>query len=313
MSSAENPEVGRENLLDRETPFTVEEIAAMRSKEIKDSFGSLRKYNAPGVEVIVGQNPLLDYKIRGEEHLRHIKSVGGLREKGEAHVFEWLLVNALFEQARIAKKFGLPERSVNLSMKLDFSERGSMMMDNWGNIYILALSEHIESLKKKGANDNQIITEVSGHIFHEAIHMATDHADTEEGLDTALLGGRGSIGEITSITGQLSYYLEKGYTGPKTFDTHWALEGRKKISGGEDDVFDYDIATAITQDLILEQLKSVFPDIFKEGKAVTCEEVISKIPPERKYVLISALKEAILQSANPEKIEAVIGNYKTKS
>jgi len=251
--------------------------------------------------------------IDGEKHSKNLKDLykaSGYPENGDTHIYERLLTNALVEQLKIAKKFGLPAKSIYKSMKLDFrDEQSRVLMDNVGFVYPFILQKHIDVLKKSKATDEQIITEISGHIFHESLH------DIDGELTDVLFGGKRSFGEVTSITGQLAYYLEKGYDGPKGYDVKCSARGQKKIKEDKEKSFDHETATVVASELLLEQLKIAYPDIEIDAEMSldACEQLVAQIPPERRDALIPALKEAILQSADEKKFNAVVARLKEEN
>ena len=77
------------------------------------------------------------------------------------------------------------------------------MMSNHGDVYMLTLLRHIDLLREQGATDEEIVIEVAGHVFHEAVHQG------EEGLDDALLAGGSALGEVTSIASQLATTVQR--------------------------------------------------------------------------------------------------------
>lgn len=177
----ENREPRDENLLDRETPLTIEEISTSRLPETDSMIGFKdHNYNVDGEEISILElrdkykRDMFNNEIDEERHTENLRKLFKSSESfehGDSYPYEGLLVNALVEQLRIAKKFNLPVKSIYKSMKLDFrEEQARILMDNTGFIYPFILQKHIESLKKEGATDEQIITEVSGHIFHESLH-----------------------------------------------------------------------------------------------------------------------------------------------
>jgi hypothetical protein len=198
-------------------------------------------------------------------------------------------------------------------MKLDYGYRldgAKDLMGSMGNIYVLQLIKHIDTLEKMGASEDQIAVELAGHAFHEAVHQG------ENGLDEALLNKKRPLGEVTSITSQLAYYLMRGYNGPKSYDNSFFEDGIKKIYNGENSVSEHNVATCVSHELLLEQLVAFFPEIADSIESKTsldaCEEIVAKIPQEKRDSLIPALKEAIFQSTDREKFNEVIKKLREK-
>jgi len=211
------------DILDRETPLSVDEIANARGPEEKifpSSVGKTRyEYYFGDISVSILRKGIAadDFEKNKERILAVLKS----KEEGEILPCEKLLVNALVEQYRIAKMFGIKETEVWSSLLADYTHEGSSMMSYMGDeVYMLSLAQHIDSLKKEGATNEQVITEISGQIFHESIHNGK----------TEISGHNSPFGEVTPITGQLAYYLAKRYRGPKGYDAPRSLLGLKKLN-----------------------------------------------------------------------------------
>lgn len=299
-------------LIDRQIPLTIEEIRQISSDFPKEHPGhpwKEQRYQIGDIEASVrGINKgIEDY--RNQEHID--QTVALLKSKGyeEKFVFERYIVNALIEQQRIAKRFGLPARAVFTNIKLDPGVPGSTMsMDNDGSIYLLPLKNHIDILKRRGATEDQIITELAGHMFHEAVH------EGKNGLDETLLNGRTSIGEITAVTAQIAYYLDKGYHGPTSYDAHRTQTGIDKIQRGVDSLRDYDVATIIGSKLIFQSLRESYPELakFVSGLDVldACVYIVSKLSPEEREQLIYTLTKGITRAANEEDCKVIIRNIK---
>lgn len=289
--------------------YSSQEISAMRADfPVNDN-------HFKGVQYQVGENrvSLLRHSIdpedrRFKESKAHIDSIRSKKEPGEAFFGEKVLVNALFQQAKIAKMFDIPKEGLYLSLKPEYLTEGNILMESMGDVCMLTLDNHIEILKKLGASNDQIAVELAGHIFHEAIH------DGDGGLVEALLNGKSSLGEVTSITGQLAYYLMEGYKGPKSYDAKCSLLGQKKIEQGGGQSSDHTVATSVAGELLLEQLLTVYPDIVGETEGKTafevCEDIIAKIPEDRRSELAPALKRAIADSANKNKFQQVVEKLK---
>jgi hypothetical protein len=190
-------------------------------------------------------------------------------------------------------------------MKLDYTSQATgILMSNFGDIFMQTLAKHVDYLKERGATDQQVITELAGHVFHEAVHQG------EEGLDGALLEGRTALCEVTTITSQLAYYLSERYTGPKSYDARRCKAGTKKIKDGGDNLLDHDIATTISYDLLFQQLKTDFPDIAVEVEGLDppagCERIAELIPSERDGELMSSFRSAIAESTKKEVSASII-------
>jgi len=313
------PRIGEnilESVLDRESPLTIQEIERARSEDFEVHYVYKgRKYQFGKTEVSILRKRIDEEDIKSEEHKEQILSVLRNKKEGEVYHHETLLVNILVEQARIARKFDIPPEGLYLSMKLNYShtENIKILMSNFGDIYVLPFVKHIEGLKKLGASEQDIIIELAGHVFHEAIHIG------EGGIEEALLGNKPALGEVTPITAQLAYYLEKGYHGPSSYDKSFLKRGMEKIYNEKDsdsNYRDYDIALCVAYELLLEQLSNTFPEVAASIKANNsadaCEEIVSKIPPGKRDALIPCLKKAILESTDKKKFKEIIEKLKNK-
>jgi len=299
------------NLLDRETPLTIEEIASARSENFEISSYGGQKYRFGDTEISILREFIDKDKIKNDDHKNQILDVLKSRKQGEIGHYKTLLVNVLAEQARIARKFGTPAEGLYQSMKLDYGYRfgdAKDLMGSFGDIYALQLVKHIETLKKLGANEDEIAIELAGHVFHEAVHQG------ENGLNGALLNGGRALGEVTYITSQLAYYLEKGYQGPKSYDSSFSKRGIKKIQDGEASISDHDVATSVSHELLLTQLRANYPEIAEgiktESSFDACEEIVAKISAGQRDQLIACLKRAILESTSEEKFKEVVEKLK---
>ena len=294
--------------LDSETPLTMAEISAARSEQTRDHNFNMRKYKFEDVNVSILRENLYLENFKNSDHEKRVIGVLKNKEEGEIAHNERLLVNVLVEQARIAKKFKIPKKGLYLSMKLDYFCEGDFSMGSFGDIHVLSLMKHIETLKKRGATENQIIIELAGHVFHEAVHQG------EEGLDDALLDGNHALGEVTPITSQLAYYFEKNYRGPRSYDDSFFKRGIEKINDDKDSVTDHDIATCVSAEILLQRLITTYSEIAEEIETDTgfeaCEKILDKIPLEKKELLMPCLKEAIKDSTDLERFKAVIEKLK---
>lgn len=298
------------DLLDRKTSLTIEEISKIRTnKHQLSNHPSLqrRDYKLGGTEISVINQRIYTDDPEFKKNREKIDDMTKSKEKGEVYPFERVIVNALFEQASIAKAFNIP---TNSSFKLDFTGGKTRMMDNHGFVNVLVLREQINSLKRDGATDEQVITEISGHMFHEALHMCAD-------MESGLLRGKTPAGEFTSITGQLAYYIAKGYSGPSSYDNDSLAEGVKKVENDNNSIFDYDVATLAAAELILEQLQSTYPEVAGETKSGTaldaCETIVAKLSEAEGTRLIPCLREAILQSTSEEIFDEIVNRLKTQN
>lgn len=165
-------------------------------------------------------------------------------------------------------------------------------------------------MKKQGATDEQVMTELAGHIFHEAVHQG------EEGLDAALLNGRSSFGEVTTVTAQMAYYLDKGYQGPSSYDSRRMQQGLRKIQDGAGSVRDYDIATYVASQLLLRSLQETYPELFREimqmNALEACRHIVGKLSYEQRQQLIPSLKNAIARSADEEEYKKITEQLRPK-
>jgi hypothetical protein len=310
-------ETAESDLLERETPLTIEEIADLRSEKTTIYSIPARSYEFEGHKFTICREPAVLDKIKSEERKKEIADLVKTKEPREVANSERLLVNVLIEQARIAKKFGVPETAMTRFVKLNYTETGDIMMNDSGQIYMEPLKRHIEILKKFGATDEDVITEISGNLFHETVH----NKDGNESINETLLGGRKPLGEVTPITAQLSYYLEKGYKGPKGYNSDTVLAGLKKIQEEQVEgvvaTLDYDVATSVSCELLLEQILINYPefsdDMGSETSLDTCEQIIEKLSEAEKSRLIPCFKEAISQSCDKQKFDEVVNRLKTKN
>jgi hypothetical protein len=294
--------------------LSVEEISKIRSDKhpLSGHHGTVqvRDYKFGETEVSAGNVRIDPSDLEFKKNEKKIEKMIRQKEKGEVYPCERVIVNALFEQARIADAFDVPTRSF---FNLEFiGGKTQMMAINMGSarINVLVLRDQINSLQKDGASDEQVITEISGHMFHETLHMCSD-------MESGFLQGRQSVGEFTSITGQLAYYILRGYNGPSSYDNAAFKEGMKKIKDGEKSARDYETATCVSAELLLEHIKSAYPEFASDIEAETaldaCEAIVAKIPSDRKDVLIQSLKQAILESTDEEKFKEVIKKLKNKN
>lgn len=292
------------DILNRDTPLTIEEITKIRSEVTTHPLSHIRGRTYQVAEGTVGIWPNHP-EPNVPNILEQMRSLGKLKESREAYTFERILVNALLEQLRISEKFALPKNVLMQDLKLEYLDTGTRLADARGIINVQVLAQHINTLKMQGATDEQIITELSGHLLHEEIHEAN------KPLKDTLLEGNSSFFEITTITAQLAYYLEKGYNGPTSYDIRKFKKGLQKIKDGQtSSAGDYDVATCSAATLIRRSLQKSYPTLAEETKDMdsytACQTIVAKIPSEEKGKLIPSLKKAIAQSADPNEFQAII-------
>ncbi|HVF69781.1 MAG TPA: hypothetical protein VNA13_04435 [Xanthomonadales bacterium] len=293
------------NILTRTTPLSVSEIATIRSEEQKNVVNKRgRTYKVGDKTVGVWLNPIYVENIPDEEKDK-LKAFVASRAEGEVFKHEFLIVNALIEQLRIADKFGLPEKLLYTDLNLEFVDKVSAVTNDWGQLNLHALDEHIGIMKDRGATDEEIIIELSGHIFHEGVHQA----GFSEFLD-----GKMPLGEITTVTSQLAYYLEQGYKGPKAYDMDRFEEGRKKILSGKDSVVDHDIATYTAVNLIHKTLTEEFPQVSGKKEDLdpytACENIIAQISTEERERLLPVLRRIIHSSVERSEFDQIVENLR---
>jgi hypothetical protein len=226
------------------------------------------------------------------------------RKEGEGYRYESLVVNSLLEQFRIGEKFGLSKNSLYTHFKLNVEDRGSILADHEGHLYLRVLEDHVNILKQQGATDEQLITELSGHIFHESAHNA------EGNMREVLFNGKSPFGEIATVTAQMAYYLDEEYDGPSAYTLNRFKAGIKKIEGGATSSRDYDVATYVGITLLRQSLRDAYPvlsDQMKNDDPFTeCRTIIAGLSPEERQKLIPTLKIAIVKSADEEVFEDML-------
>ncbi len=309
MPNPETRESRQENVLEREIPLSIEEISMARSDEVLRK-GKRREYNFGDISFSILREGMSSEEF--DKNKNQLLSIDKKKQEGEIFAYEGLLVNALTEQGRIAEMFGVKREDLWTGVVADYKIKSRAMMSCFGQkVYMLSLDQHIDLLKKEGATDEQIITEISGHMFHESIH------EHDFSIYAELLGKKAPLGELSPITAQLAYYLAKGYKGPKGYDTYRCSLGVGEIKAGKNLELNHEIATAVSAELLLEQLKTAYPDIAAGIETKTsldaCEQIVARIPTERRDALIPALKQAILQSTDEEKFKEVVAGFKKKN
>ncbi len=291
-----------------EAYLTTEEISQLRKER---NFGDNFKgwaYDIGDETFSLLDRPIKIEKIQNDDHKRDIVELYKRREEGEQEVCETVMVNALRKQTTIAGRFGLPLRGLYTSLKMDYvAPPGGVLMGNFGDLYMATLSKHVDNLRRQGLDELSIATELAGHVFHEAVHQG------EDGLDAALLDGRHSVGEVTTIAAQLAYYATEGFFGFTSYTAKNCAKGREKILAGTTNLLDYDIATCIATHLLLEELLTVTPteDTNDPNPLTSFQRIAKGFPSGERAKLVPALKKAIARSANPAEIDAVCERIKS--
>ncbi len=227
------------------------------------------------------------------------------KKEGEVFAFETVLVNALRLQVEASKIFKIPFKSMfqGFNIQLDSkSESSNSLIDSWGNINPVILLEHSQALK--GITDEQLSIELAGHLFHESMHQT----------DEIIFSESGALGEITSVTSQLAFYLYEGYTGPTSYNERRFSIGVKDLKDKDKhSPFDYNIATCVGTELILEQLRETFPDIKSDASNsyLINRDICSKVKPEDKEKLALCLRRAMELSNREEVFNGIIRKVKT--
>lgn len=288
--------------------LTAEQIAAIHIRE-NVRYGILHRYTSGQDSVsLLFRAPDLS-KLSDEEQAEIASFLSG-RENSESYRYELLLVNALLEQLRIAQKFGLTEDSIYRSINLDVVDQGSILLDDWGTLYLRALDKSVRFLRQQGVTDDEIITEIAGQIFHESVHNA------EGNMSEVLFNGRSPFGEITTVTTQMAYYIDEDYKGSTPYDNRSFRAGLSKAQNGVSNSRDYDIATYVGGTLILGALREAYPRLFSEIKETdpiaVCHAIAERLSPDERETLIPTLKKAIANSADEEVFEEILNQTKQK-
>ncbi len=301
ISTSGLPEVSTRRQL-----LTVEQVASIRTTDWNGRGRVFQYTTAEGTVSATYYSPsekVIDSQ-RGEI-ISFLKAI----QHGEGYRYESLVVNSLFAQLEVARKFGLSTASMLTDIRLNVEDKGTILFDHTGDLYLRVLDEHVALLRGNGATEDQITTEVSGHLFHEAVHNAE-----ESSMQTDLLNGRDSFGEITSVTAQVAYYLEEGYVGPTSYDIRRFKAGLDKIRRGKINILDYDIATYVGLTLLLQSLTEVFPDLTLGSSDINpyteCCSIIVGLPSTERQKLIPALKKAIAHSADEKVFETIMTQAK---
>lgn len=304
----------REDILSRKTPLTLEEISRARfdfAGENSVQRWTGKKYTFGKNSIFIRNSVSLKFGTDYQKPLEQVTDLMAIKREEESFPYEWYLVNALYEQNSIAESFGLPTDYLLNSLYLDLNP-GTKLTDWTGKVWLNVLKDHIQKLKLKNASHEQLITELAGHIFHEAVHRTE-----KKGIDVALLNGKPEVGEITTVTAQLAYYLSKGYQGPHSYDTHRIKFGLDKLQKGLMKLDDYDIASAVGWEIVLHSLKGSYPDyesaILGMNMIDACQFIVSHLSSEQRQQLIPTLKSAIARSADEQEDRNVIKQLKDRS
>jgi len=305
--TGESPQpINNSNGPERSKALNREEISAIRTE---DKIGGriVKSYTIPeGTVTTTFLSPNFD-KLptdKTEEILLFLRS----RQNGEGYRYETLIVNSLLRQFEIGKKFGLSRDSLYTDFKLNVEDKGMILADHEGSLYLRVLDEHVSILRQQGATEEQLTTELAGHIFHESAHNA------EGNMSEVLFNGRSPFGEIATVTTQMAYYLDEMYTGPTAYDPRRFKAGFNKIQNGGNNSCDYDIATYIGGKLIFQSLREAYPTMFVEVEDMdpitACQTIVAKLSPDERQKLIPTLKKAIANSADEKVFEAVLEQTK---
>jgi len=230
------------------------------------------------------------------------------RQIGEGYRYEPLIVNSLLEQFQIGQKWGLSNDSLYVNFKLIVDEKGFIVLDGDANLYLRVLDDHIKVLRQQGVSEEELVTEFAGHIFHESVHNG------EGNMRAVLLNGKSPIGEITTVTAQMAFYLDEGYTGYTAYTPSRFRAGLNKIQNGITDGRDYDIATYVGGSLILKSLKEAYP-VYVGGlenmDAITASRaIIARLSVDERQTLVPTLKKAIVDSADENVFDDILNRTK---
>lgn len=296
--------------LERRQLLTVDEISNIRTDErIGHKIGHTYTLGDRSVSTVF-LSPDMD--AISDQKRDEILTFLQAKENGEGYRYEPLIVSSLFKQYDIGSKFGLSEDSLYRDFKLIVEDKGKIMLDDWGHIYLRVLDEHVKkSLKPRGATDEQMVTELAGHVFHESVHNA------EGNMKQVLFNGKTPFGEIASVTAQLAYYLDEGYNGPTSYNDNRFSDGLNKVRSGNTNGRDYDIATYVGGTLILNALREAYPKFLPEIKdmdpIVACYAIVGKMSSDERQSLIPTLKKAMANSADEKVFEDVLNKAKQEN
>lgn len=293
---------------DIQRSLTVKEILSIRTDERVGRSIVYRYKTADRTVSTTFVSPSIDRMSDNEREaiLKFLRS----RQNGEGYRYEPLVVNSLLRQFQIGQRFGLNRDSLYTDFKLNVENKGSILVDDWGHVYLRVLDEHVNILRRQGATEEQLITELAGHIFHESIHNAEDN------MREVLFNGKDPFGEIATITAQMAYYLDEGYTGPTAYTQQQFKAGFNKIQAGRTNSRDYDIATYVSVSLILQSLKETYPTFLPKAEKIdpisACRTIVSKLSPNERRNLIPTLKKAIVNSADERVFEDILDKTRRK-
>lgn len=289
-------------------PLTMEELSAIRT-EIKIGGRIIKSYAAPeGTITTTFLSPDFDKlpDSKKEDILLFLRS----RQNGESYRYEALIVNSLLKQIEIGQKLGLSRESLYRNLKLNVENKGTTLVDDWGYLYLQTLDDHIAILRQQGVTDDQLITELAGHIFHESLH------NSEGNIREVLLNGKSPFGEISTVTAQMAFYLEERYKGPTAYDSRRFKAGLNKIRNGGTSSRDYDIATYVGGKLIYQALIDEYPALLSETENMdpisACQTIVANLSPEERQKLINVLKKAISKSSDEKIFEDLLDQTRKK-
>ena len=252
------------------------------------------------------------YEIEGQTY--NLRRSNRLNEPGETlrltpaeeSNYRNLLLNSLIEQKNAAKILGVPREKMSHSLELNYrTEKNWGLMENAQDVvYMQQLQKHVKALRSRGCTDQEIITELAGHIYHEHAHENTSLAAEFSGPKF-----RGDTVEVFSITSQLAYYTGVDYFGPSSYGRAEYARGLQMISGGKGSLRDHEFGTVVGYELLRGRLIEHFPEYANEinGKdAISAIRAIrSRIPPEHSQKLQTALRESIQDSNDISKINKI--------
>lgn len=292
--------------LDSKKSLTVDELSLIRS-ENQIGGRTVKNYTTPeGTVTTTFLSP--DFSKLSDSKRDEIISFLKARQNDEGYRYEQLIVNALLKQFEIGQKFGLSRESLYTDFKLNVEDRGTVLVDDWGHLYLRVLDDHVGTLRQQGATDEQLVTELAGHIFHESVHNA------EGNMSEVLFNGKRPFGEIATVTTQMAYYLEEGYDGPTTYNSRWFRTGLNKVQNGGNNSRDYDIATYVGGKLIFQSLREAYPAMLAEVEGMdpiaASKTIVAKLSIEERKQLIPTLKKAIASSADQEVFETILKQTK---
>jgi hypothetical protein len=284
------PKVEAEVQAFHETGAPLSSDTIQRSKRVITPKNKEWKWGLIPGNVVVFETPVGTVELMGQAE--------SMSEQ-DAHI----IVNALLQQQRIAIALNAPADMVQTAFKVEWGSGSDTMMNNWGTMFVSTVRRHVEVLRSQGASDAEIVTELSGHIFHEAVH------DTSADGTKQMYRGNPSNGEISTITTQTAYYISAGYHGPTSYEPDAVPAGAEKIRKGQGalDRTDYDVATCVAGELIHRRLAKAFPKIAREiqtkNPLEAAHEIAKRVPVEDQPKLLTALREAVADSCDPKELQ----------